>query len=223
MALPPVSINLADDENYSSMPSGSLKALPSPEPFHDSPADPPSEPDRAVESASNPELAGPDDSVALYEPTGAPEEFGLPYQTAPLEKVRVWDRQEAFLAAYRVCGKIGKSAEAVGLTRWAHDGWLQSDVFGFRDRIKAAHADYCENKIEAMIAERLETPQGNRGSDILLMFKAKAEMPEKYREEVKVIDSGASKDLLRELRRLGRPWVVEGEVVPKEPQKPDAA
>ena len=33
-----------------------------------------------------------------------------------------------------------------------------------------------------MIDDRLENPQGNRGSDILLMFKAKAEMPEKYRE-----------------------------------------
>jgi hypothetical protein len=34
--------------------------------------------------------------------------------------------------------------------------------------------------------ERLENPQGNRGSDVLYMFKMKAEKPEKYRENVQV-------------------------------------
>jgi hypothetical protein len=51
--------------------------------------------------------------------------------------------------------------------------------------LEIAHADYCE-RIEEDIDERLGNPKGNRGSDILLMFKAKAEMPGKYREDVKV-------------------------------------
>ena len=130
------------------------------------------------------------------------------------EKARVWDRQELFLAAFRDKGRLGEAARSIGLTRWAVDKWMQGDVFGFRERVKAAHADYCEDKIEAMIDERLADPQGNRGSDVLLMFKAKAEMPHKYREEVKIVDTSTVKDLLRALRGAGKPRVVEGSVAP---------
>ena len=164
---------------------------------------------QAQDTASEPEWA--------IEPSGAPEEFGFLYRSAPLEKARVWDRQEAFLVAYRDSGKIGKAAKAIELTRWAVDKWLQSDVFGFRERMKAAHVDYCEDKLEARMEARLANPEGNRGSDILLMFQLKAEMPSKYREEVKIVDTSATKDLLEELRRLGRARVVEGSVAPQEP------
>ena len=40
--------------------------------------------------------------------------------------------------------------------------------------------------------KRLENPQGNRGSDILYLFKMKAERPEKYREEVNVIGANVA-------------------------------
>ncbi len=146
------------------------------------------------------------------EPIGAPEEFGLPYSSATPEKTRVWDRQELFLAQFRECGKIGKAAKSVGLTRWAVDKWQSLDVYGFNGRMKAAHADYCET-IEQMIDDRLENPQGNRGSDPLLMFKTKAEMPEKYREDVKVIDSGIGLKLLEKLTDAARASLpaLEGE------------
>ena len=86
------------------------------------------------------------------------------------------------MAVYREWGKIGKAANAVGLTRWGVDWWNKHDIFRFRERINAAHADYCETVIEVgLIDSRLANPQGNRGSDVLLMFKAKAEMPGKYR------------------------------------------
>jgi hypothetical protein len=156
-----------------------------------------------------------------YMPEGKPEEFGFPQESATHLKVQVWQRQEAFLAAYRECGKIGRAAKVVGLTRWAVDHWLKNDIFGFKRRIDSAHADYCEDKVEGMIDERLETPQGNRGSDILLMFKAKAEMPEKYREEVKVIGGDFGRDLINKLVALERDskgkqgldsGVVEGKV-----------
>ena len=49
------------------------------------------------------------------EPTGAPEEFGLQYDTASIEKRRVWDCQEAFLATFRTCRRVDKSAEAVAV------------------------------------------------------------------------------------------------------------
>ena len=108
----------------------------------------------------------------VIEFSGAPEEFGFHRQSASHEKARCWDRQELFLAVFRECGKVGKAAEAVGLTRWAVGKWNQRDVFGFRDRVNAAHADYCADKMEAIIYERLPNTRGNRGSDVLLMFNA---------------------------------------------------
>ena len=168
---------------------------------------------QAQDTASEPEWA--------LEPTGGPEEFGI-LQNSTLRERRVWDRQELFLTAFRECGRIGKAANAVGLTRWATNRWLEGDVFGFRERMKLAHADYCETQVEGLIDSRLANPEGNRGSDILLMFKAKAEMPEKYREEVKIVDTSATKDLLAELRRLGQAKVVEGSLAPSEPtQEPE--
>ena len=155
------------------------------------------------------------------EPSGKPEEFGLT-PDATIEKKRVWDRQEVFLAAYRETGRIATAARQAGMTRWAVIHWQRGDVFDFRNRLEAAHHDWCEDKIEGLIDSRLETPEGNRGSDVLLMFKAKAEMPEKYREEVKIVDTSATKELLDQLRRLGRPHVIEGSVVPQEPtQEPE--
>ena len=51
-----------------------------------------------------------------------------------------------------------------------------------------------------MIA-RLEDPQGNRGSDILLMFALKGAYPEKYKDTVVVTDTSA-KDLIAKLRAI---------------------
>ena len=45
------------------------------------------------------------------EPTGAPEEFGIPQFSRPVEK-RVWQRQEAYLAAYRECGDYERTHPA---------------------------------------------------------------------------------------------------------------
>jgi hypothetical protein len=91
-----------------------------------------------------------------------------------------------FLEAFRRCGKIGKAAKASGLTRWAVYYWQRDDVFSFNWRLEAAHEDYCEYWEQGM-DDRLENPQGNRGSDILYMFKMKAEKPGKYRENVQIV------------------------------------
>ena len=159
------------------------------------------------DTASAPEWA--------IEPSGAPEEFGIPQFSRPVQK-RVWDRQEAYLAAYAECGRRNKAAATVGLSYWAIRNWDRHDVFSFRERQDVAHLVYCETKVEGLIDSRLEKPEGNRGSDVLLMFQAKAEMPAKYREEVRVIDSGATKELLNQLRSMGQPRepeppAIEGE------------
>ena len=89
---------------------------------------------------------------------------------------------------------------------------------GFRERRDIAHQDWCEEFIEGRIDSRLDEPQGNRGSDVLLMFQAKAEMPDKYREQMTVVDTSAIKESLDVLKSLGVPRVVEGtgHVVPED-------
>ena len=151
-------------------------------------------------------------------PTGAPEEFGLP-PDATLNQKAVWHRQEVFLEAFRRCGKIGKAAESVGLTRWAVIHWQRNDAFSFNRRMEVAHEDYCE-ALEEGIDDRLENPQGNRGSDILYMFKMKAEKPEKYRENVQVSGVEPMTQMLdrltemaaRELEQRRRRELEEGSV-----------
>jgi hypothetical protein len=67
--------------------------------------------------------------------------------------------------------------------------------------MKWAHEAYIEAQEEEM-DNRLKNPQGKRGSDELLMFKLKAEKPEKYREEVKVLNMDAPLKMLDKLAEM---------------------
>jgi hypothetical protein len=125
-----------------------------------------------------------------------------------------------FLEAYSKCGRITQAAEASGITRWCVDKWLQTDKYSIKKRLEFAHAKYVE-LWEQLMDARLETPTGNRGSDVLMMFKMKAIAPEKYREEVKVIGGDFGRSLIDKLVALERDskkkqalegGVVEGEV-----------
>ena len=109
------------------------------------------------------------------EPSGEPGEFGLPINYGLREK-QTWMRQEAFLEQYAKCGKLIRAAEAAGMTIWAVEYWQKQDLYEFNRRLEIAHRRYGET-IEVMIDDRLETPQGNRGSDPLLMFKARQKCP----------------------------------------------
>jgi hypothetical protein len=85
--------------------------------------------------------------------------------------------------------------------------WQLSDTHLFKKRLQEAHAK-CVEKWEQLMDERLANPTGNRGSDVLLMFKLKAMAPEKYREEVRVLNVSAPMQMLdriREWKRRGGP------------------
>jgi hypothetical protein len=125
-----------------------------------------------------------------------------------------------FLEAYSRCGRITQAAEASGITRWCVDKWLQSDKYSIKKRLEFAHAKYVELWEQGMDT-RLENPTGNRGSDVLYMFKLKAIAPEKYREEVKVMNVDPARLLIDKLVALERDskgkqeldsGVVEGKV-----------
>lgn len=113
------------------------------------------------------------------EPVGSPEEFGLTKDSRPSKK-RVWDRQEVFLAAFARSGKPVVAARDCGISYWTHCHWEKNDVLGYRERLKAAHERYCQEVIEQDIDDTLTDKKFNH--DILRIFRAKGEMPEKYRD-----------------------------------------
>jgi hypothetical protein len=139
-----------------------------------------------------------DDALEATAPT--PQDYGFPANPSTVNK-QCWIRQEAFLAAYGELGTILHAARVAGIHRDTVNKWIAADLYSFKKRMELAHQDYREF-LEGLIHERLVNPQGNRGSDILLMFKEKAEWPEKYREEVKVIGVDASKQMMDKLREL---------------------
>ena len=135
------------------------------------------------------------------EPTGSPEEYGLPKDCGLQEKVR-WEKQERFCAAYARFGTLTAAEKATGIHWSTRTYWLQENMYGFRDRLKAAQEEYTAYW-ESQMDARLESPTGNRGSDILMMFKLKALNPQKYRETITLQPSADTKELLDVFRKLG--------------------
>jgi hypothetical protein len=127
-----------------------------------------------------------------------PQEYGFPIKPTSRD-VQVWHHQEAFLEAFRRCGKIGIAARAIGLTRWAVDRWLRTDQYTFKKRMEDAHADYVE-LLEEDMDNFIEASKHN--TQIARIFRLRAEHPEKYREEVKVLGVSAPLQMLDKLRGL---------------------
>jgi hypothetical protein len=141
-----------------------------------------------------------DDGTGLTGPS--PQDYGFPASPSTVNK-QCWVRQEAFLLAYAKLGTILHAAEAVGIHRDTVNKWISADLYSFKKRMDLAHDDYCD-WIQGLIRDRIANPQGNRGSDVLVMFAAKAEMPQKYREEVRVIGVETQVAMLDKLREMAR-------------------
>ena len=152
--------------------------------------------------ASTPlDYASADPTLATLEPTGAASEFGLLKDCKPHEKER-WERQEQYLAAFIRQGAHVRTCQSTGISRHTAIYWEEHNIYGFRERLKLAQQAHTE-RWESLMDKRLEDPQGNRGSDVLLMFKLKALDPQKYRE-LPVSDHGALAQGLSVLMQLGR-------------------
>jgi hypothetical protein len=90
-----------------------------------------------------------------------------------------WDRQERFLVAYSRVGSIRQAAPAASIERTAVWLWQKAGNFGFNGRFQNAKAQFAES-LEEIMFERIRDPQGNRGSDVLLIFALKAHHRAKY-------------------------------------------
>jgi hypothetical protein len=136
------------------------------------------------------------DSEDAQEPT--PEEYGFP-ANASMAQRQCWFRQERFLEVFAKCGKIGKAAQAVGISRACVEKWQGRDLYGFEKRMETAHACYVE-LLEEQMDKTVETKPAQ--TQILQIFRLKAEHPEKYREDIKVINADAPFQMLDRLKEL---------------------
>lgn len=110
---------------------------------------------------------------------------------------------------YAKHGNMTIAAMAAGVTRWTL--WKEGTRnLAFKRQLEDAKATYCD-LWEALLDKRIV--EGGKDSAILLMFKMKAEMPDKYREKfehkidhnIKII-SGVPRPLVPEIKRKpGRP------------------
>jgi len=135
----------------------------------------------------------------------------------PIVEKQRRDRMSVFLGAYAECGTIRKACRVVGVDRKTVYNWLRGDVEGFKDLFELANHSYRES-LEDMARERLENPQGNRGSDVLLISQLNARWPERYRQNTEGRES-AAKEALQEIRDMHKAWkakleaeTVEGEL-----------
>jgi hypothetical protein len=127
-----------------------------------------------------------------------PQDYGFP-ESPTFAQRDCWVRQEHFLEAFAQCGKIGVAANAIGVSRACVERWQGQDLYGFLKRMKQAHSQYVESLEAEMDATIKSRPVATQ---VLQIFRLKAEAPEKYREDVKVVGLDASKMMLDKLREM---------------------
>ena len=136
-------------------------------------------------------------------------EYDVDLSSLSFIEKRTVQRQQAFLNSYAIVGEITSAASAAGITRVAVWYWRDADAHGFKRRFEDAVQGYGDS-LERLAMERLETPAGNRGSDVLLIALLNANRPEKYRQNVTITDD-RGKEVLNKLSERRKANVIEGE------------
>jgi hypothetical protein len=110
-------------------------------------------------------------------------------------------RQRAFLAAYAKLFNISRAAELAGVGRRCHYDWLRDDpeyAERFEDARQAfideleeeAYRRAVEGWDEPVFYEGVKVGAKRKYSDNLLMFRLKAELPQKYRDRHEITGPG---------------------------------
>ena len=109
-------------------------------------------------------------------------------------------RQDRFFEAYALTGTMTDAARASDViigTAWS---WQERDTHFFRHRLAEAREIFADS-LEKIGLERLKTPSGNRGSDLLLMAYLNAHRPEKWRPNAPP-QNDTAKELLARLMEV---------------------
>ena len=129
-------------------------------------------------------------------------------------------RQADFCEALGKLGSITKAAFLAGVSRETIRLWERDDRSGFRQKLRDAHATYAD-MLESMALERVQNPEGNRGSDTLLIALNNANSEKWKGNQVSVVVEDSVLQALTSLQALDAatraplpaPDVVEGEAV----------
>ena len=129
-------------------------------------------------------------------------------------------RQRDFCEALGKLGSITKAASLAGVSRETIRLWERDDRSGFRQKLRDAHATYAD-MLESMALERVQNPEGNRGSDTLLIALNNANSEKWKGNQVSVVVEDSVLQALTSLQALDAatratlpaPAVVEGEAV----------
>ena len=129
-------------------------------------------------------------------------------------------RQSDFCEALGKLGSITKAASLAGVSRETIRLWERDDRSGFRQKLRDAHATYAD-MLESMALERVQNPEGNRGSDTLLIALNNANSEKWKGNQVSVVVEDSVLQALTSLQALDAatraplpaPDVVEGEAV----------
>jgi len=144
--------------------------------------------------------------------TPSPKPLVVMWDEEPVREAKLTPNQLAFLTALaEEAGNVSRAAERSGFNRNSHYHWLsEKDEVGaptpeavlYREKVDMIEAQACD-EVEREIRRRgvigVLKPQFYQGkvcgtvrefSDVLLIFRAKALMPEKYRERHEVTGAG---------------------------------
>lgn len=138
------------------------------------------------------------------EPTGTPEEYGLPKLPTEYERDR-FARQERYLKAFIRQGNHIRSCQSTGIHRETSIYWEEHNVFQFRERLALAK----ERHRELLEQEHIYAPLNAASSrdkllhPVLPIFALKGAWPEKYGDKVSVSDPSGLLNTLKALQALG--------------------
>jgi hypothetical protein len=142
-------------------------------------------------------MGSPPHTLVRVNTDSKPGDFG--HRLTTEAEQRTWDAQEAFLLGYAQGGTVTAGLLTSGVHRRTAEVWKQKDAFSFKTRLETARLEYCdviEDKIHEL-AMGLKPGQ----NAIVLLARANAEMPEKYRPNVHPTDDTA-KELIGDIRKL---------------------
>lgn len=108
--------------------------------------------------------------------------------------------QKRWLEAFAEVGTQAQACDIAGVGLRTLYDWLSADQDGFKALRDEAYERFTDG-LERTMWNRLATPVGNRGSDILLMFALKARRPDVYRELTVVLD-GKAVESMEEVKKL---------------------
>lgn len=131
------------------------------------------------------------------------EDFWLDYLVdQPPGARQIILRQDRFFEAYVLTGTLSAAARLANIVYGTAWDWQQKNTHHFRQRLAVAREQFADS-LEKIGLDRLQTPAGNRGSDLLLLAFLNAHRPEKWRPNAVATDDTA-KVLLARITELAK-------------------